>query len=140
MKKRERKVLGAYLHDLANALELRDWTIRLSREPVDEETSEGVLTIADVRAVPGRKVADVRVAELIVEKDPEYIRHFMVHELAHLHLVPLQHQCEEDLASLIGRPVETVFFHGFRRNLEYAVDGLASALAKHLPVIDWEAS
>lgn len=30
-----------------------------------------------------------------------------------------------------------VLMAGFRRNIEFAVDGLASALAPSLPLIDW---
>lgn len=135
MNAKDRKALGEYVRDTADKLELRDWTFNVEHAALPSE--DGLSTLADVTCTDGRKLATVRVCENFRERDPEEQRHVIVHELVHCHLTQLQDQCESDLHSLIGRPADTVFELSFRRNLEYAVDALASALAKHQPLIDW---
>lgn len=136
MTRRDRKALGRYLRALADSLELRDWTIVVEHEPVTDESDDEKI-LADVRTTSGRKIAHVRVCPDFRDRDRQDIRHILVHELVHVHLAQLQAQSENDLADLVGKPADTVFFRSFCRNLEYAVDAIASALAKHQPLIEW---
>lgn len=42
-----------------------------------------------------------------------------------------------DFESHLGSPADSLMFRAASRNLEYGVDGLAHAIAKHLPLIEW---
>jgi hypothetical protein len=137
VKKRDRKALGRYCRELADRLELRDWTINIEHAELGNAGTDGERTLADVDTTTGRKLVQVRVCSDFRAFDREKQRHVLVHELVHVHLAALQEQCEYDVADLIGKPADAVFCRSFRRNLEYAVDALASALAKHQPLIDW---
>jgi len=132
MTKKDRKELGKYIRWIADAVELRDWTIELEHDPPKSEDS-----FAAIFPVYGRKVAHLYVCEDIREHDLPMTRHCIVHELVHLHLAALQNQAERDLENVLSGGEEHMFFQSFKRNLEYSVDGLSSALAKHLPLIEW---
>ena len=132
MNARERKVLGEYIRSVADAMELRDWTLELSHGPPDLEDS-----FAEVTPTDGRKIAVIAFCEEFRRLEPTKQRMIVVHELVHCHTAMVQHQVERDLEKHLGLPVDRIFFHSFRRNLEYAVDGLTHALAKHLPLIEW---
>lgn len=131
MRKRDRKALGEYCRDVADRIELRDWHIDLSHEPAGDPawaTSECIF---------GRRRVVLRFCEEFRSLTPDDQRNVVVHELVHCHLAALQSQLERDLERHLGLGADRVFFDSARRNLEYAVDGLASALAKHLPPIEW---
>lgn len=139
MRKHDRKELGRYVRYVADEMGLRDWHLELLAEPPDGQAiGDDHITLADVSPSPGRRHATIRFCADFRELNPETQRMAVVHELVHLHLAPLQHQCENDLsAEMLGGPASHVFFCGFRRNLEYAVDAMTCALAPHLPLIDW---
>jgi hypothetical protein len=120
VKKRDRKALFAYIRSTADEMGLRDWEIRLSDEPAREGKG------ASVGCVFGRKFAS-----------PEDQRDTIVHELIHLHLEPASDMVYRDLEKILGRPADAAFTNGFDRQLEYAIDGLAGALAQHTPLIEW---
>lgn len=140
MRKRDRKELGRYVRWVADEMGLRDWHFDLDVEPPDDpEMYEGQQrAFADVCPTPGRRHAKMRFCEdFRFGLTADQQRMAVVHELVHCHLAALQHQCECDLDPLLGRPAITVFFNGFRRNLEYAVDGITAALTPHFPPIAW---
>lgn len=113
-------------------MELRDWEVIVA---VGDLETPGAG--AEVEVVEGRKLARIVVDENFRGKAPDVQRYIVVHELVHCHLTPVQHQVEYDLEKELGRQADRLFSDGFRRNLEYGVDGLASAIAKHLPLIEW---
>ena len=43
----------------------------------------------------------------------------------------------DDLDTLLGKPADTIFWKSWRRQLEYAIDATAAAIAKHMPLIEW---
>lgn len=131
MKKRDHKALTAYIRETADAVGLRDWEVRLS----DERAAEG--KAASVQAVFGRKFARVLIGKDFRGESPEDQRDTIVHELIHLHLEPAADMVYRDLEKVLGRPADAVFTNGFERQLEYGIDGLAAALAPHMPLIDW---
>lgn len=131
MKKRDRKELGRYVRWVADEIGLRDWTIDLLTEPCDEDCN------AQTRLIYGRKRAALRVSEGFRAFDLERIRHTIVHELIHLHLAAATNQVDHDIGEHLGATAYDIFWNGWLRNLEYGIDGLAGALAPHLPLIDW---
>jgi hypothetical protein len=130
--KRDRKALCRYVRWVADVVELRDWTIVIAHDPPADDD-----IYAHVAPTDGRKIATVRFCAGFRDLEPDKQRMVVVHELVHLHLAPLQFQCEDDLHPLWGKAVDTVFFASFRRNIEYAVDGITHAIAKHMPLIEW---
>jgi hypothetical protein len=116
---------------MADEMGLRDWTIDLLAEPSADDCN------AQTRMIFGRKRADLRVAETFRSFDRERIRHTIVHELAHLHLAAATSQAEQDIGEHLGATAYDIFWSGWLRNLEYGIDGLAGALAAHMPLIDW---
>lgn len=132
--KKDREALLDYTRWIADEIGLRDWAFEFPGGEPDNENWG-----ADVECLPGRKVANIRFRGDCREWDLDTLRATICHELVHCHLAPLQHQCENDLDGLLGRPSAEVFFNGFRRNLEYAVDAVAEAIAPHMPLIEWPA-
>lgn len=131
MKKRDRKALGRYVRHVADLMELRDWTVELGREP----TPDGIAGRCNI--VYGRKLARIGVASDFRDDDPESQRQTIAHELVHCHLDSAYNMVQNDLEDLLGKPADTVFLLGYKRQMEYGVDALASAIAKHLPLIEW---
>lgn len=116
---------AAYLRRLADHLHLSDWGVRIDdagpRDPDDHCT---------ITPIYGRKLAAVRLSEEFLDEPPDSQRQSLTHELIHCHLQPAweiarHHLPDESLA-------------GFRLMLEYAVDGLADAIAPHMPLMEDE--
>lgn len=131
MKKRDRKALGRYIRAVADEMGLRDWNLHLLNEPADDDCN------AQACIIYGRKRASIRVCEGFRDFEPERIRHSVVHELIHCHTAAMDNLVEHDLDEHLGIPTAAIFHAGYRRHAEYAVDGLADALAPHMPLIEW---
>lgn len=139
MKKKDRRAFGQYVRWIADSMGLRDWYIDVHFS-LDEDASDygtNHIRMAQVEPTYGRKHAVVTVVPDIRDYDLEKIRMVVCHELTHLHLAALQDQCERDLENIVGKLADEVFYKSFRRNLEYAVDGIASAWAESFPMIEW---
>lgn len=80
---------------------------------------------------------DARVRRWNRKQDPEELRETVVHELVHCHLAPLWAQLRQDLLSPFGQETYDAFLASVERNMEFGVDALSVALAKHMPLIDW---
>lgn len=131
MKKRDRKALAAYVRTCADTIELRDWTITVGAEPAPSD-ADGYVVITY-----GRKLAYITFAEDFRSFDPDRQRHTVAHELIHCHLEPACNMVQNDLEPHLAAQGDQVFFAGFKRQIEYGVDALAAAMAKHLPHIGW---
>lgn len=115
-----------YMERVADLCELRDWRI-VWDGPIDEDdTSAGHCV-----TVYGRKVARISLSKGMT---PEQLRHALVHELVHCHTDPASALVQRDLEALLEERVDRAFWLGFRRAFEYGVDGIATALAKHVPL------
>lgn len=132
MNRRDRKALGSYMREVADRMELRDWHLDLSHDPPAQDDA-----YASCEPIYGQHRTVLRFAHGFRDRDPEDQRHTVVHELVHLHLAALTSQVEHDASELLGSTADSVFWNGARRNLEYAVDGLAHAIARHIPIIEW---
>lgn len=128
----ERVIVGRYIRWVADAMELRDWTMELSHGPADEDA------YASIRATYGRKVALVKLCDNFRTLAADKQRHNLVHELVHCHLESAANMVLCDIEEFLGKQSDQIFYNGFKRQIEYGVDALASAIAKHMPLIDWE--
>lgn len=131
MTEHERQALYRYIRWVANEMELRDWTIELLRETCEDGA------YAVVYPTFGRKIAEIKLTENFRELAPETQRHTIVHELVHCHLEPAANMVYKDLEDYLGKQTDQIFWNGFKRQIEYGVDAIAAAIAKHLPLIDW---
>ncbi len=131
MTKRERRALGRYVRWIADAMELRDWTIHLADAPCDPEYS------AKVELTEGRKHATISFNPRFREGAAEDQRQTIVHELVHCHFALPWRMVQTDLLQPLGQETYSIFCDSFRRTLEYGVDAVADAIAKHMPLIEW---
>lgn len=117
----------AYVSQLANLMGLGDWEITVSANAPDED-------YATVNPVYGQRKA-------LLALDPEWasltrstLRWVLVHELVHLHLARLKVGVENYLGRLVEemRPAAQ---EALNSEVEYAVDAIATAWARRLPLI-----
>ena len=133
MTRREQKALGAYVRWVADRIGLRDWHFN-----VIYGHDEGEDTIAICTPTYGRRRAQLSFAEdFSTAYTAEEQRNTVIHELLHCHLAPVQDQVRLDLLGPLSQSGYDLFYSAFRQNLEYAVDSIAAALAKDLPLIAW---
>lgn len=128
MKRKRLQYWANYANALSDHVGLRDWQIRISRDTCEEPFA------AIVEPWYGRKVASIKLNEDWDTDSPEEQRGTMVHELLHCHINPIRdvfdtyiehHQDDIDL------PVFRALMH---KNLELAIDGIATILAPFLPL------
>ena len=124
--------LTEYVRQIADLLELRDWRFRIQREPPEDGDC-----IASLQTIDGRKVAALRVRGDFWDQSGEESRHTITHELIHCHHAAAQDIIRLDTSKHLGQATYDVLHGAFSRQMEYAVDGLADALAPHLPLPPW---
>jgi hypothetical protein len=108
-----------YVRYLGDVLHLRDWSI-----DVYEDAPNDPGAIASCEPVSGRKLAIVRLAECFLTDEPEGQRHTLTHELLHCHFGPPWRMLEAHSAL----PPAALMA------MEYAIDGVADAIAPLLPL------
>jgi hypothetical protein len=133
MRKRDREELGRYIRHVADEMGLRDWSIGLVKRELPADQGEQ----ANVEVVYGRKLAKITLRETFRSEHPEDQRQIIVHELVHCHFEPAVGQVRCDLEDHLSRQADRLFWEAFKRNIEYAVDALAEAIAPRMPLIDW---
>jgi hypothetical protein len=131
MTKRDRKALGEYIRWVADQMELRDWTFELDLEPCESHLAGCVV------CTNGARHATITVAANFRGYPPDEQRETIVHELVHVHWETCWKMVQTDLGDALGKPVYYVFCDSYRRGMEYGIDSLSKALAKHLPHIRW---
>lgn len=117
---RQRAEFEPYLRLLADRLHLKDWSFVLRDEAPDSADA-----IAAINCAEGRKYAWCYLSESFLRSSPEDQRHTLIHELLHCHMAGADH---------VAARMITEHFQLYRLHCEYAVDGLADALAPLLPL------
>lgn len=130
---KERNALKKYVEDLAARLWLQDWTIVLSDEP-SEPTPHGDESAASISTVYGRKRAVLKLGRNWHNFDAEGRRHTLTHELIHIHTEGMDDVMYYSVRKQLAPSTWDVVFEEFRRKLEFAVDGLADAIAPLMPL------
>jgi hypothetical protein len=118
---------------IADEIELRDWTITLADEPCDSDYT------AKINCIEGRKHAVIAFNPEFREMDPDDQRQTIIHELVHAHHAICWRMVQSDLIQPLGQETYNIFADSYRRGMEYCVDAVADALAKHMPLIEWPA-
>lgn len=138
MKRRDYRAFNKYCRDMADALELRDWTILvIVAEPDSPDRADNKRWGASSDSIPGRKLVELTFAPDIRDWRREALRTTVAHELIHAHFSPLVEILREDLHGHLGKQAYELLNDSATRWLEYGVDAMADATAKHLPLIDW---
>jgi hypothetical protein len=130
VRKRDRKALERYIRTTADEMGLRDWRISLSRKPADGSANAAIWLRTN------HKEAVIYVAADFRDHAPDEQRCSIVHELIHCHLEPPTKLLTGDLRQHLGDS-GSLFIEAFINAIEYGVDGLATAIAPRLPLIDW---
>lgn len=134
MKRKEQKALIRYIRWMANELGLRDWTLRFDWEPCEEDC------LAAVFPCEQRKLATIQFSERFLDLAPEQQRNAVIHELLHCHHVGASDMVRLDLLKHLAQSTYDVFWGGFKRQIEYMTDGIATAIEDKYPLIDWTAT
>jgi hypothetical protein len=130
VKKRDRRELQEYVRGIADRLELKDWKFQLATANLKNQCAKH-------HYVYGRKVARIVFHKTIRKEDPEELRQTLCHELIHTHLVGVWDMIIRDIGGSLESETYDIMIEGFRRQMEYAVDALADAIAPHMPLIEW---
>jgi hypothetical protein len=126
MTPRQWEQIGLYVRGIADQLGLRDWHFNL----IEEEAADPDAW-ATILCLHGRRVADIRLCADWMEIDAEQQRHSVVHELLHCHLENVaNHVNDHGLDKLIGEPAAHLLEQSFRRDVEHAVDAIATAIRR----------
>jgi len=129
-----------YIRHLANMMGLRDWEFELkwrADKSTDDDPDE--IEYASCKPTYGRKYAVLAFSHDAVNGDPYTLRNTVVHELVHCHLGGAQNIFENEVFDNVNHPQPwNTLWDGFKRQLEYAVDGMATAWAVSMPEIDWK--
>lgn len=130
MDEERRRYWQAYVDELRQLMELRDWEVRLEREPTNRDEA-----FANVECLYGRKLAALKLSEDWEEHPPEAQRWAIAHELIHCHLTHAADLVNDGLlANELGDTSYHLFKRAFLRAFEYGVDGIAKAWADSLPL------
>ncbi len=136
----EWKELGRYIRWCANEIGLRDWTLELYRDPPRQRSNSGDEEVhANVCVTAGRQLAIIRVAANFRTLTPEVQRNAVIHELLHCHLDQTWRVIGEDLygSELLTPGQYRLLKSSFVRAEENATDAIATAVAKHFPLVEW---
>lgn len=128
MTETEHVELEKYTRELANLMELRDWTISVLDNPPD-----GTEAIACITCIYGQKYARIRVRHDFFDRDPENQRQIIAHELLHIHLSGLEWSFNNRQGQL-APPVFQMAWDGLKDVVEFGVDAIADAIARYLPL------
>ena len=111
----------AYVRQIADLMQLRDWEFRLP-----DERPTGDTAMASVVCWQGRRNATIRFAQSFFDEEPAEQRYVVVHELIH---------CRQAHADdIVERDFSPAKYSEWLKTMEYGVDALARALAPHLPL------
>lgn len=124
----DRSRLSAYLRDLADRMGLRDWEINVADGPLDDKTNAG-----EVHVVYGRRIANIAIDPKLAADGADEVRHVCTHELLHCHFKAFQ-WCLANVETHLGPPVYNLLFNSYKDAEELAIDAVATALARHLPL------
>lgn len=132
--------LADYVREVADLMALKDWDCNVWYDkPEKDETDEHV---PNATATVGlhRKVVDITFDPELLEQMPDCdIRQCVVHELVHCHFGEMWHFTRLFLLDHadVTQQFYDLFIATFEGHMEVGVDGMADALAKHMPEFSW---
>lgn len=126
----ERIAVGTLVEEIGfvqDHLALKDWHFLLADAETPEDEYE-----ADIACTYGRKSARIRVGPDLYGYDRARRLGIIAHELLHAHFHHPQHLAESAVLTLGSTQVYGAWHEGWKQALEYAIDGVADALAPML--------
>lgn len=128
MDRDRRRYWGEYARDLADRMELRDWTVNIVNEPPGHDEWG-----ASAECRYGRKFVNIRFCNSFDEWEPDNQRSTLTHELIHCHFAGIT-QYLSDARGNVGKTWVSQLESVIVNQLEYGIDALADALAKSMPL------
>jgi len=127
--KRQQKALQRYVNELCPMLGISDWNAVVQQEPPENSGHDGAH-----RSIPGTRTSTLRFGEKFFGFEPEYQREVVVHELLHCVFAPEQDQVRHVLPDYFKGPAGELFRDLWFQAHEYAIDTLAVAFGRRLPL------
>lgn len=128
MNKRQQKALQRYVDSLLPMLGLADWQVNVRSDRPCQDNH-----VATIWPVFGTRAANLRVGKDFFTSDPCYQREIVIHELLHCVFAVTQHQVEIVLPDHMETGAK-LFHDLWSQAHEYAIDGLAVAVAPRFPL------
>jgi hypothetical protein len=110
-----------YVRKLADMMNLKDWTIKISDDPPDNSNFE-----ASCYCPEGQRLCTIHFSESFLNNKPEQQRETIVHELQHCHMEPFKRSVQKIAGIQEWNILEVL--------MEYCVDDTASYVAKLFPL------
>lgn len=128
MTRKQHSGIADYMKRMAITLGLTHWHLTLSEEFTAEDGHEEALATCTV--LPGRHVAEFRLAKDFNSFKRKEKKQAIIHELLHCHQQRLLLWADDTLKEALGVMVYEMFMAGYRDNFEHMVDDLAVVLAR----------
>lgn len=116
-----------YIRQLADLMGLRDWSVMVMNKPTGKRAG------AAVRCTYGRKIVEIKLAPNFNAIAPELQRHYLVHELVHVHLWGVTQAVADVRMHTPKRWVQHLEL-AIGTAQEYGVDALAEVIAPTMPL------
>lgn len=120
----QRKALSDFFTFVLDQLELGSWRITLL-----DEHPPSTDAAASISAIYGRPLAELRLQQGFFDLDLDHIEHYLIHEACHLFSEGIDTVVQNGPESLMGKPAFTMFFEGYKAQMEMMTDRLAYVLA-----------
>lgn len=127
MKKTE--TIREYIDYLLQAMDLKDWDIRISESTPDPD--ENVGGVAEIVVAETQRQAALRLSEAFWKETPAEQCRILVHEFIHVHLKPLL-LVVLSTEDVLGVAAANIVGKAFSNAEEYATDALAIVVARGL--------
>ena len=118
----------AYARTLADGLGLKDWEVVIKREtPDDGHAGASMLTVT------GRRLVWIKLGDGFLANTPEMQRHYMLHELVHIHTDDIDTAMWQ-AADVINGEAFTLLQKVVRDRIEFATDVIAASIGHAFPL------
>lgn len=130
--KREFKELVKYMSHCSTQMGLKDWDLELLYTLPEHEDSG-----AEIEIIYAQKRGAISVAKHFRDLPLERQRQIICHEFVHCHFDGIDMLLRGQFRADVGSAYHHAFNLGYKPAQEIAVDGIATAWAEFLPLIEW---
>lgn len=121
-------LISKYIRFAADRLGLRDWQFFIRHHPIPADDD----ALASVTCIHGQRRATIRLNQEFADSSEPRQRHALIHELLHCHMDGMQ-EVIWTINTLVGQPAYTAIRESHNLAVEFAVDAIATEVAKMLP-------
>lgn len=123
---------SSYIREVADALGLREWTIRLRLRPEGEDDGDEA-PLATIKVSPESRFATIRLGHSFAHEPRRVQQQTLIHETLHIVFEPMLHTVIGNMTDLVGTAHSSTIEAFVSVEKERAVDGLAVALSPRMP-------